>query len=52
MLCAVFSVNGTQVLLDNLLLSGITNDKSTGDAGALSHKMDAFDVGSSTNVAI
>jgi polygalacturonase len=43
-----FSINGAS----GLTLSGITIDNSAGDAGALGHNTDAFDIGSSSNIYI
>ena len=44
----VFSIDGSQ----SLALNDITVDNSAGDAGALGHNTDAFDVGDSTGVTI
>jgi galacturan 1,4-alpha-galacturonidase len=43
-----FSINGAS----GLTMSGIAIDNSAGDAGALGHNTDAFDVGSSSNIYI
>ena len=37
---------------DGLTISGMTIDNSAGDAGALGHNTDGFDIGSSNNVVI
>ncbi|KAI0431144.1 endopolygalacturonase 4 [Xylaria sp. FL1042] len=44
----VFSING----VSNLELAYITIDASAGDAGALGHNTDGFDIGASTDVLI
>ncbi|KAM0797112.1 hypothetical protein BDR22DRAFT_899853 [Usnea florida] len=44
----VFSIDNSQ----DLVLNGIIIDDSAGDAGALGHNTDAFDVGDSTGVTI
>ena len=44
----VFSIDGSQ----DLALNGITIDDSAGDAGALAHNTDAFDIGDSTGITI
>ena len=42
------SINGA----DGLTVTGMTIDNSAGDAGALGHNTDGFDIGSSNNVVI
>ena len=44
----VFSIDNSQ----DLVLNGITIDDSAGDAGALGHNTDAFDVGDSIGITI
>ena len=44
----VFSIDNSQ----DLVLNGITIDDSAGDAGALGHNTDAFDVGDSIGITM